>query len=302
MELFASLLERSTDVAAIESPRACFDVLAALDSTATTSIERAVMGGFVADRIGYAFLAGYRAALGVLDPALSRASLCATEEGGAQPRAIRTRLASHDGAFVLDGRKAFATLASAADTLVVVASRGESEGRNHLQIACIPATRAGIAMHDHDPLPMAPEIPHAVITFTAVRVAPSEVWDGDGYDRVLKPFRTIEDIHVMAAWLGHVVRVARASDPRREIVERALGSIAGLADLAKRSPTSPAVHIALAGVLEETKALAGDVDLAAASEPIRSRWKRDLPLLAVAGTARHLRREAAWRAFMPPAP
>ncbi len=300
VDILAFLLERPTAVAEIESAHACFESLEKLDATFSSSVDRAAAGGFLADRIGYAFLAGYRAALFRLDPTLSRASLCASEEGGAHPRSIKTRLEERDGAFVLDGDKTFATLASSAETLLVVASRGAREGRNWLQIARIPATREGVAIRDRDPIEFAPEIRHARVAFRNVRVSPEEILEGDGYERVLKPFRTIEDIHVLAGWLGHVVRLARAHGESRELTERSLGAISALRDLSPADPASPAAHLALAGVLSVVAGIADALSLSGADEETRARWQRDLPLLAVANTARELRRNAAWNALVPP--
>ena len=51
-------------------------------------IDRAVAGGFLADRVAYAFAAGYEAALRRLAPGLPKGpivSLCITERGGGPP-------------------------------------------------------------------------------------------------------------------------------------------------------------------------------------------------------------------------
>lgn len=295
MDLLRHLLEAPTAVAPIDSARACFALLERLDASLgdASTVDRAAAGGFAADRLGYAFLAGYRAALRALDPTLARASLCATETDGAHPRAIHTRL--EDG--VLTGEKTFATLASVADELLVVASLGERDGRNHLQVARIPVARAGVTIRDREAPPFAPEIPHARVTLEAVRVEPGELLDGDGYERVLKPFRTLEDLHVAAAWLGHVARLARAYGPDEALLERALAALAALRDLGAHDPADAATHVALAGVLAEAGGVAGACRLSQAEEPVRSRWQRDLPLLAVAGKARELRRAAAHRRF-----
>jgi alkylation response protein AidB-like acyl-CoA dehydrogenase len=288
------LIEEDATARPIESALACHERIAPLDARFTNTVDRAAAGGFLADRIGYAFLAGYRAALSKLDPTLERASLCASESGGAHPRAIATTLRPSGDAFVLDGEKTFATLASAADVLLVVASRGKDGDRNQLQIARIPAKREGVTIRDREPIAFAPEIPHARIAFRYVRVELSEILEGDGYTRWLKPFRTIEDVHVMAAWLGHVVRLARAYDEPREIIEKALAAIAALRTIAENDALDSAAHIALAGVLAQATELASAVTLAKADEAVRTRWHRDLPLLAVASAARNARREAAY--------
>ncbi len=304
MDALRHLLVDPPPERAIDSPSACFEMLEALDAALADSstIDRAAIGGFAADRLGYAFLAGYRAALARVDPTLSRASLCATESGGAHPRAIATRLEPRDDGFALTGDKTFATLASSAATLLVVAS----SGRNSLHVARIPADRAGVTIADREAMPFAPEIPHARVALRGVRVARDEVLEGDGYLRLLKPFRTLEDMHVAAAWLGHVVRLVRLFGEPRDLADRALAALAALRDLGRRDPLDAVLHVALAGVFTDAHAVAAGCTLAAADEATRARWQRDLPLFAVAGQARDLRRTAAWTALEgtkpPPAP
>src|SRR6185295_153430 len=80
---------------AVDELRAWWDATAALRATWTEPVDRAFAGGACADRLGFAFAGGYAEALRALVPELppgSITALCATEEGGAHPRAIRTRL------------------------------------------------------------------------------------------------------------------------------------------------------------------------------------------------------------------
>jgi acyl-CoA dehydrogenase len=294
-----SLLLCGTPAKVTASLSACFNALESLDASFPTSIDRAAAGGFHADRLGYAFVAGYRAALMRLEPSLGRASLCATEEGGAHPRAIQTSLKRvRSDAYTLDGKKTFATLASAAETLLVVASIERTDARNHLRVVRVPARRAGITVRDRAPLPFAPEIPHAEVTLENVRVERGEVLEGDGYERVLKPFRTIEDAHVTAAWLGYVTRLMRHA---HGTIERALAAIVALRDVGARDPSAPETHVLLAGILASTEVLARDLDLSGWDDETQERWRRDRPLFDVARVARELRREAAWARIVPPA-
>jgi acyl-CoA dehydrogenase len=287
-----SFLLRPPPAITLTSPAGCFDALEALEVREhfAASIDRAAAGGVIADRLGYAFLAGYRAALGVLDPSVTRASLCATEEGGAHPRAIRARIIPSDGGYTLTGKKTFATLASAARTLLVVVSEGEVDARNRLRVVRLPARRAGITIRDRPPLAFAPEIPHAEVTFENVHVAPSELLAADGYADVLKPFRTLEDAHVTAAWLGWAVR-EMAHD--HALVEQALASISALRAVSERDASSPETHLVLAGVLAEASDVARACDAGIPGDQARARWLRDRPLL-VAGKVRGLRTSAAW--------
>ena len=231
-------------------------------------VERALWSGFHADRLGYAFVGGYAAALSRLLEKVERAlparlSLCATEAGGAHPRNIATRLDKQGGAHVLNGEKTFATLASGADELLVVASRGlEADGRNRLRLVRVRPTATGVQIVPKNTMPFAPEVSHALVRFVDVVVENEDVLPGDGYDDYLKPFRTLEDTHVLAATVGYLLGAARAHAFDRAIV----------AELVSLAP-----------------------------EEERTRWQRDLPLLMVAEGARAMRTEAAWRALTPPA-
>ena len=79
----------------------------ALAAREARPFDQALLGGFAADRLGYAFASGYQAALRALVPDLPPdrvASLCVTERGGASPRAITTLLTARaEGGYRLDG-------------------------------------------------------------------------------------------------------------------------------------------------------------------------------------------------------
>ena len=160
--------------------------------------------------------------------------LCASEERGAHPAAIATSLTrGADGAHVLRGKKKWTTFGPAADELLVVATTGADEvGRNRLKLVRIDARRAGVVVREMPPTPFAPELPHAQVEFVDVRVAEDEVLEGDGYARYLKPFRTVEDAHVLGAFVGHVAGLARVNAWPPDALEEALGVVA----LSARSP------------------------------------------------------------------
>jgi len=90
--------------------------------------------------------------------------------GGAHPRAIHTRLAAAaPGRHALTGRKVWATAATAAASLLVVASVGEVDGKNRLRVARVPANAPGLRMHAAS-WPFIPEIPHAQVELDGVLV------------------------------------------------------------------------------------------------------------------------------------
>ncbi|WP_194816630.1 acyl-CoA dehydrogenase family protein [Nocardia sp. XZ_19_385] len=261
-------------------------------------VDRAVAGGFAADRLGFAFLSGYQEALRKLLPEVAGADLIAvsaTEEGGAHPSAIRTAIVPAEGGWVVRGTKTFTTMGEHARELVVIAGTGEVvDGRPRLRAALVAAGQPGVTVTNRPPLPMAPEIPHATVVFddAAARLLP-----GDGYADFLKPFRTVEDVHVLAATLGWLVRVGRQARWSPSTLQRLLAMVAMVRGLDLDAPASPGVHIALGGIFEEFDRLLAESDplWQQADAVTRERWERDRPLLATAGRVRAQRLAAAWR-------
>lgn len=256
------------------------------------TIEQAIASGFQADRLGYAFLGGYAAAIRALDPSLGPeelGALCATEAGGGHPKAIETTL--RDGR--LDGTKQFVSGGSLATRLLVIATAGtNADGTKQLRLARIAAKGEGVRVEDLPPLPFVPEIPHGVVTFTAAAV--EHVFDGDGYVKALKPFRTIEDLHVFGAVLGYFLRVARRYGWGQGARERLLASLATARHLASQPADAPETHLALAGFLAATRELAATFDWSSVDPDEAARFQRDQPLLRVAEKAREARRQKAW--------
>jgi hypothetical protein len=263
----------------------------ALREPAGTTAWRAVIGGARADRVGYAFAIGYQAAIEALAGEGS-AALCVTEESGNHPRAIRTRLV--DGR--VTGKKQWATLADHAAHLLVVATEGEdAAGRPRLRVVRVRADAPGLAL-EMSAASFVPEIAHARVTLEGVA---GEVLPGDGYADYVKPFRTIEDIHVHAALAGYLIGAARQRGFAHGIVERLAMVAAALAALGAADPKSPATHVALGGAIATTGAIVGEIEAAWAAAPDEewTRWQRDRAILQVAGRARGERLARAWQAL-----
>ncbi len=262
-------------------------------------LDAAVAGGFGADRLGYAFLSGYQEALRALVPELPEGELtafAATEAEGAHPSVIRTEL-SESGA--VRGTKTFTTMGTSARWMIVITSVGtDAHGRNALRAALVDAAQPGVTVTENPAVPFAPEIPHATVTFVDAR---ARVLPGDGYADYLKPFRTLEDGHVIAAALGWLVRVGRAAGWSRQARQGLLAAVAALRGIDWSRPREPGTHIALGGVLDQVDRLLAELDSqwALVDTGTRTRWERDRPLLGTAGRARALRLAAAWRAVDP---
>jgi acyl-CoA dehydrogenase len=256
-------------------------------------IEAAAASGLLADRLGWAFASGYQAALRAMFPGLGlhdAAALCATEATGARPRDIQTVVESGQ----LTGAKMWTTAAPFARAFFVVARAGTSaDGKPQLKIVRVGSEAAGVVVTPMDALPFVPEIPHASVRFEKVA---GEVLEGDGYAQYLKPFRTLEDLHVHAALLGYLIGIARRCDWPRPEREGLLALISTCVALSKEPVSAAETHLALAGFLAESKRMlercAPLFEKLSADE--RARWERDQPLLQVAERVRKARLEKAW--------
>lgn len=262
--------------------------------------------GSLAPSLGYAFGAGYQAALRALVPSIALdcvASLSVTEEGGAHPQEIGTRLelaggASDSMAWRMSGKKRWATLGTEADQIFVAASVGsDAGGRNKIALVAVDPTTAGVRIVPMPPTPFTPEIVHAEILLDKVSIRQDQVLAGDGYEDYVKPFRTIEDVHVSAAVIGYLIQVVQKIEGPSELAEELIGLVPGLRSLALGDPSRAEVHLALAGfwhlqsrVLEELSHHWRRADPAGFEN-----WERDRVLFQVAGKARAKRRARAWK-------
>jgi alkylation response protein AidB-like acyl-CoA dehydrogenase len=256
-----------------------------------TPVERAVVGGARADRAGHAFAIGYTAALEAL-AGDTRAAFCVTEDGGNHPRAIETRLV--DGR--VTGTKRWATLADRAAHLLVVARDGtDPAGRPRLRVVRVPRDAPGVTL-ELSVAAFVPEIAHARVTLDG---AAGEVLPGDGYADYVKPFRTVEDIHVHAALVGYWFGAARQRGFAHALLEQLAMSAAALVALAGEDARAPATHVALGGALAASAALVGELEAAWTNAPDEewTRWQRDRAILQVAGKARGERLARAWEAL-----
>ncbi|MBI5503507.1 MAG: acyl-CoA dehydrogenase family protein [Deltaproteobacteria bacterium] len=264
-------------------------------------MDVAFRGGGGAGGVGSAFLAGYHAALRALFPGLDRpATMCATEAEGAHPRSIQTRLSAGDRGFRLNGQKRWATGATRAEALFVFASEGTDDaGRNRLRCVRVDPRAPGVRIEAMPAPSFTPEIVHAVVTLDDVAVSAEMILPGDGYTRYLKPFRTVEDIHVMTALLGYLTGVACRCRWPASALEDLLALASAMRGLAAADPLSAHTHLALAGTL---RWMAQQVDSfephwSLTDEATRAGWQRDRPLLQVAQRVRDQRLAAAWKAL-----
>jgi hypothetical protein len=253
---------------------------------APTPLARAALAAARADRLAAAFTSGYQAALEACFDERVRGALAVTEAGGGHPRAIETTLV--DGR--LTGTKVFVSAGPQAEVVWVVARAGEQDGRPALKVARLPSGGPGQRWSEGPTPPFVPEVAHGVLHLDDAPV--DKVLDGDGYLDVVKPFRTVEDLHVLAAALGHALGEAARNGSDPDWRDDALSTLLSLAPLAAADPRDPAVHHPLDACFRRAGPL---LDAAPWSDP--DRWQRDRALLGVASRIRATRTARARSAF-----
>lgn len=264
-------------------------------------MDRAIAGGFAADRVGWAFASGYQAALHALLPAVPEdrvAALCVTETDGNGPKAIKSTLRRDGDGWILDGAKRWSTLGPDGALFFVAARDAAVSGeRTAIRVARVPSDAPGLTVQAMPPTPFIPEVPHAELRFARVCLPDCALLPGDGYADYVKRFRTAEDLHVNAAILAYVVREARRLAWPAAWIERALATLEALRAIALENLDAPATHIALAGALDWSSALIQECDVLwsrSPRDPAAARWLHDRELLGVGRGLRARRRERAW--------
>lgn len=258
--------------------------------TQPTPIQLAVLGGRLAATPGLAFLAGYQGALRALWPAApwTLGALCATENRSIRPADMHTRIT----ALTLEGRKDFVTAAEAADWLLVSAREEAPAEPVRLALGVVRTGAPGVRVEVLPALPLMPDISHGRLHLQG---AHCERLAGDGWDDYVKPFRTLEDTHVLAALTAWLFGVGQDSAWPQALQLSLLGLLAGCAEVARQCPSSAPSHLLLGGLFAQFERLAPELEAALAKGDAHwsQLWQRDKGLLSMARAARSTRLEKA---------
>ncbi|TDL96187.1 acyl-CoA dehydrogenase [Stutzerimonas stutzeri ATCC 17588 = LMG 11199] len=258
------------------------------------SLGLAVLGGRLAATPGLAFLAGYQAALRALwpDAPAGLGALCATERRTLRPADMSTRW---DGA-QLNGSKDFVTAGDAVQWLLVSAREESVDEGPCLGLFLVEPAAAGVVLKQGPSLPIVPDIPHARLQLDG---APATRLAGDGWSDYVKPFRTHEDLHVLAALSAWLYGVALRERWPLGLQLRLLAILGGAAEVARLPAKEPATHLLLAAQLEQFAALQPELDSAMthAGGHCAALWQRDRAVLTLARGAQARRLEQACSAL-----
>ena len=268
----------------------------------SSPLDQAILGGRLSNNMGFAFSAGYQSAIqSLFAPKHQKlASLCISEPQGNHPRAIQSTLIKHGQNWHLNGSKSFITGATEAEILYVAVTTGlNTDNRPIIKMLALPANQPGIHISNMPPLPFIPEISHGTATFTQVRLDSEQILDGDGYSKFVKPFRTYEDIHVLAAVIGYRIGEAIDSNWTYDCIEEHLSLLASLRSLRPNEFSQTSSHLILAGCRSQLKKLIQQTDeqFELNNAEGYKNWKRDKALLDIASKAHKLRTNRAWDFF-----
>ncbi|MGK9065512.1 acyl-CoA dehydrogenase [Stutzerimonas chloritidismutans] len=262
------------------------------------TLESALLGGRLAATPGLAFLAGYQAALRGLwaSAPAGIGAFCATEQRSLRPAEMRTRLVGGR----LNGTKDYVTAGPAARWLLVAArDEGEREAPR-LRLCLVDSLATGVTIEPGPPLPLIPDIPHGRLRLVDVQAEPLA---GDGWDGYVKLFRTLEDLHVLAALVSWLQGIGLTCQWPQSLLLRLLGLMPAAAEVARLAPAAPATHLLLAGLLAQFETLQPEVDAAFAGGPSHwaNLWQRDRRVLDLARSAQARRQARASEAVGWPA-
>ena len=255
--------------------------------------ELAVLGGRAMATPGLAFLVGYQAALRVLWPSAppSLGALCASERRSVRPADMRTRL---DG-LRLTGSKDFVTAGLEAEWLLVAARSEATGAAAQLNLAVVYPGEPGVTLEALPTLPLMPEVGHGRLV---LKHAACELLAGDGWDAYVKPFRSLEDLYVLAALTAWLYGVGQACAWPQSVRLQLLGLLAGCAEGSRQCADTVGCHLLLGGLFAQFQALRGEIDAALAAGPAHwaQLWQRDQGVMALAAAAREKRLNKAWAA------
>lgn len=278
-----------------------------------STLEQAALGGRMSINMSFAFSAGYQSAIQSLFKPNVRAlaSLCVTEKEGNLPKDIKSALTEQQHAWLLNGSKSFITGANDAKQLYVAVteprkpttSESSSESssdtlneRPKIKMLSIPANTQGIQITPMPALPFVPDISHGTANFQQVNILAENILEGDGHAQYVKPFRTHEDIHVVAATLGFRIGEALNSSWSQQSIEAHLMLLASVLSLNTTSFNEPTTHLIFSGCRSQFTALVDQTD-----EEFKrhnptgfNHWKRDKALLDIASKAHTIRTQRAW--------
>lgn len=206
--------------------------------------NKAILGGFTCQQFSFAFMAGYQAALEKMFPTIAPnelKALCVSEAKGGHPKVIQTTLLNHQ----LTGVKTYVTAGSDAAHLLVLCKTTESvDGHPLLKIVHVPRQTNNVKVTNFD-LPFMKAVKHGKLVLDNTKITSEQILDGDGYSQYTKPFRTLEDVCVSAAYQAMLLRQALDHQWAEDLRDQLLFNLYTLKNLFSLPPSAKETHLLL---------------------------------------------------------
>ena len=207
--------------------------------------DKAIFGGFSCQQFSFAFMAGYQAALEHMFPTIAPnqlKALCVSEEKGGHPKAIQTTLINNQ----LNGLKTYITAGSDVEHLLVLCKTDKIvNDRPELKMVQLPKTTDNIELINFE-LSFMKEVKHGKLSMKDTPITESQILAGDGFSDYTKPFRTLEDICVSAAYQAMLLRQAIEYKWAEELRDQILLNIYTLKNLLSLPLLATETHLLLA--------------------------------------------------------
>ncbi|MEM6802428.1 MAG: hypothetical protein AAF696_13550, partial [Bacteroidota bacterium] len=241
--------------------------------------------------------AGYQAALQQMFPRIAPGkltALCVSEANGSHPKAIETTLTNNQ----VSGLKTYLTAGSDVEELLVLCKSEEIVGgRPLLKLVHLSAEQDQLEIENFE-LAFMKEIKHGKLKLNEVAVKAGQILAGDGFQQYSKPFRTLEDICVGAAYQAMLLRQAMEHEWEEGIRDRLAFQLFSLGNLLKLVPSDAETHLLLAVCEKNFEVLLGEIEplIASASSPgFREDWEQNKRLISMAKKVKEIRLEKARR-------
>ncbi len=222
-------------------------------------IEKAIYGGFTCQQFSFTFLAGYQAALERMFPSIAPnrlKALCISEAKGNHPKSMETTLVDHR----VTGLKTYVTAGSDAEHLLVLCKTAQRlNDRPLLKMVHIPSNSEHLEISNFE-LAFMREIKHGKLALKGVNIEAGQILEGDGFSDYARPFRTLEDICVGAAYQSMLLRQSIDNQWKEEIRDQLLLNIYSLKSLLDLPPSSPETILLLAAVERSFEALLPELE------------------------------------------
>ena len=271
-------------------PTAWFNALTEQTTEADTT-ELAILGGRLAATPGLAFLAGYQAALRALLPQapLGLGAFCMTEQRSSKAQDIHTQLCNGQ----ITGQKDFVIAGHAAQWLIVLARQEAFTTDTQLTAVLLATDQPNVTLHTGPALNMLTDIPHCAVQFNQ---ASGQALPGDGWQDYSKPFRTLEDAHVLAAMCAWLYGQSLLDHWPQPLQLQLIAVLAALKETLQQPSREASSHLLLAAALAQFAGLQAPINQAlqqCSSRATTQVWQRDKAVLDIASSARTRRLEVA---------